>query len=130
MHQAHSPLWLADSRVADIVAGSLRFWDNKRYKLFAYSIMPNHVHAVLSSLASEEGYYSLAKILYTIKRFTATRANLALCRSGTFWQHESYDHVVRDESELLRVVKYVVNNPVKAGLVSQPDQWPWSYWKL
>ena len=44
---------------------------------------------------------------------------------GQFWQHESYDHVVRDEAELLRIRRYVLNNPVRAGLVQQWDEWPW-----
>lgn len=62
--------------------------------------------------------------LHTMKGYTAGRANRLLGRSGQFWLHESYDHVVRDASELERIVKYVVNNPVKAGLVLEWQQWP------
>jgi putative DNA methylase len=46
-----------------------------------------------------------------------------LHRSGPFWQAESYDHWVRDEDELERIVAYIANNPVKAGLVTKPHQW-------
>ena len=45
---------------------------------------------------------------------------------GTFWQHESYDHWIRDVGELERITLYVEANPVKAGLVSDPSEWLFS----
>ncbi len=65
--------------------------------------------------------------MHSIKGFTAGRANQLLGRTGAFWLHESYDHYVRDEAELRRIVAYVVNNPVKAGLVTEWQAWPWTY---
>jgi len=62
-----------------------------------------------------------------LKGYTANKANKILNRTGTFWQHESYDHVVQDEKELERVIAYVLNNPVKAGFVSTWQEWKWSY---
>ena len=50
-----------------------------------------------------------------------------LGRSGAFWQHENYDHVVRDEAELNRIVAYVLDNPVRAGLAQSREEWKWSY---
>jgi putative transposase len=50
-----------------------------------------------------------------------------LRRGGGFWQHENYDHVVRDEAELSRIVAYVLDNPVKAGLAGSRGDWEWSY---
>ena len=47
--------------------------------------------------------------------------------SGAFWQHESYDHVVRDEQELIRIVRYILNNPVKAGLVANWQDYPFLF---
>ena len=44
-----------------------------------------------------------------------------------FWQHESYDHVVRDENELGRIVEYVLNNPVKVGFCENWEDWKYSY---
>jgi hypothetical protein len=50
-----------------------------------------------------------------------------LGRTGkAFWQDESFDHRVQDEVELLRIVRYVENNPVSAGLAAHPGGWPWS----
>ncbi|MCB9009619.1 MAG: transposase, partial [Ardenticatenaceae bacterium] len=88
----------------------------------------NHTHLVFQPLEKEPGvYYALSSILHSLKRYTAVSANKILGRQGQFWQHESYDHIVRDEAELQRIRQYVLNNPVKAGLVDSPDGWPWAY---
>ncbi len=67
--------------------------------------------------------------MHNIKRNSAKLANAALGRSGAFWQHESYDHFARDEAELERIIKYVIYNPVKAGLVDDWTKWKWTYCK-
>lgn len=122
------PFWLRDERIAALVAESLHHLDNRRYTLEAFCIMPNHVHLVFTPLEKDSGtYYLLSSILHSLKRYTAVRANRILERQGDFWQHENYDHVVRDEKEFHRIVTYILNNPVSAGLVSTPDEWRWSY---
>ena len=133
------PLWLKDERVASVVADAIRFRDGKEYDLEAYCIMPNHVHMVFhvgreSSRPTSGGRrtsspYMLVDILRDLKWYTAKEANKILERTGAFWQHESYDHAVRNEQELGRVVAYVLNNPVKAGFVDKPRDWKWSYSK-
>ena len=67
-------------------------------------------------------------IMHSLKSWTANQANGLLGRNGQFWEHESYDHVVRSDEEFHRVVNYVLNNPVKAGLVRDWREWRWS-WK-
>ncbi|HEX8847496.1 MAG TPA: hypothetical protein VF791_22830, partial [Pyrinomonadaceae bacterium] len=63
----------------------------------------------------------------TIKGFTAREANKLLNLTGQpFWQDESYDRWVRDETELKRIIRYIEHNPVSAGLVAKPEDWPWS----
>ncbi len=74
-----------------------------------------------------ESPYRVTKILQDMKKFTAGECNKVLNRSGKFWHHESYDHVVRNSDELKRIVNYVLNNPVKAGLVDYPEQWAYNY---
>jgi len=71
--------------------------------------------------------YIVTDVLQSLKRYTAMQANKILNRTGAFWQHESYDHVVRDGKELERIIHYVINNPVKAGLVTNAEDWKWSY---
>jgi REP element-mobilizing transposase RayT len=122
--------YLSDLRVADLVSESLYYRDNKVYELIAFCIMPNHIHVVFKPLEeSKDKYYSLAKIMHSFKRHTAYEANLLLERNGEFWQHESYDHFARNEAELERIVKYVLYNPVKAGMVDDWTKWKWCYCK-
>jgi putative transposase len=133
--------WLATPSVAASVRGSLHYHNGIKYHLLAYCVMPNHVHALFQpfdqclspeeadvedQILSDEQVDSLsplAEIMHSLKSYTAHQANDLLERSGQFWQHESYDHWVRDEEELERVVNYIAWNPVKAGLVEQPHEW-------
>ncbi len=79
--------------------------------------MPNHVHVVFQPLAG----HGLADILHSWKSFTAKKANRLLGRLGEFWQREYYDHLIRDGEEFQRIVRYVGENPRRAGL----RNWPW-----
>jgi len=71
----------------------------------------------------------MSAIMHSLKRYTARQANLLLGREGGFWQHENHDHVVGDEAERQRIITYVLNNPVKAGLVEHWEEWKWIYCK-
>jgi hypothetical protein len=62
-----------------------------------------------------------------LKGRTARFCNQALDRSGAFWHSESYDHVVHDQREYERALHYISNNPIKAGLVSDGQDWPYTY---
>jgi putative transposase len=122
--------WLRDERVAALVSESLHHRNGHAYDLGAFCIMPNHVHLVCKPLADADGtYQATPAIMHSLKLYTAHQANRALRREGAFWQHENYDHVVRDEAELHRIIAYVLNNPVKAGLVECAEDWEWSYCK-
>lgn len=124
------PTWLMDPRIANIVIDSLRFRDGEHHDLLAFCIMPNHIHVVLTPLPDKEAHYpSLTAIMQSIKGHTARKSNRELGRDGQFWQHESYDHWVRDQTELQSIVQYVVNNPVKARRVDHWQDWPWTYCK-
>jgi putative transposase len=134
--------WLADPRVAAQVRSNLYHLHGRKCYLFAYAIMPNHLHLLaqpLESSASSEvseltndsiGEVAtlcspLSTFMHSLKSYTAHEANRLLARSGEFWQHESYDHWVRDDDELERIVIYIGANPVKPGLVSKPHEWFW-----
>jgi REP element-mobilizing transposase RayT len=66
-------------------------------------------------------------ILRKLKGSTARECNKLLNRTGPFWQHESYDHLVRNNHELNRIIEYILNNPVKASFCSTPQDWNWNY---
>jgi putative transposase len=120
------PHWLSDNRVATSVADSISYRDGKQYELLAYTIMPNHVHMVVTVERSATSFY---RVLQSLKAYTAKEANKILNLHGAFWQHESYDHVVRNEKELGNIIWYVLHNPLKAGLVKDWKEWKWSYCK-
>ena len=139
LHAAPGARHLADPRVAAVVAESLRHLDGRRFVLLAYCVMPNHVHAVFvpnadAPPATPEDVVeapptgALTPIMHSLKSYTAHAVNELLGRTGPFWQRESYDHWVRDDAELRRVVEYVVRNPVTAGLAAEPADWPWTWW--
>jgi putative DNA methylase len=137
--------WLARPPVAATVRGNLYHHRGSKYDLLAYCVMPNHVHVLLRPTvastqagllaATEEaspgdegpdGKGPLAGIMHSLKSYTANEANKLLDRTGQLWQHESYDHWVRDEEELERIVLYIAWNPVKAQLVAKPHEWYFS----
>lgn len=128
LHAGNGPDWLRRPDVATRVADAMHHFDGKRYDLFVFCIMPNHVHWIITPLPkTETEYYALASIMHSIKGYTAVHANKLLGRTGAFWHHESYDHYVRNTAELERIITYVVHNPVKAGLVTDWREWPWTY---
>lgn len=122
--------FLKNEQIANLLTEAIHYRDGKVYDLVAFCIMPNHVHLICNPLEKEkDNFYSLPEILHSLKGHTARHSNLILRRSGSFWQDESYDHIIRDESELERIIKYVLYNPVKAGLVKEQKDWKWIYCK-
>ncbi|MCI0555729.1 MAG: transposase [Anaerolineae bacterium] len=122
--------YLSNPQIAKLVSESLHYRDGKVYDLDGFCILPNHAHLVCTPLEeSKNRYFSLSKIMHSLKRHTARQSNLILNHSGQFWQHENYDHFVRNDAELERIIKYVLNNPVKAGLIDDWTKWKWTYCK-
>lgn len=109
--------YMREPAIANIVAQAILHFRGLRYELLAWCVMPNHVHVVFLPLAE----YTLEAIVHSWKSFSAQAANRLLHRSGTFWQREYFDHLVRTEASLHRIVRYVLDNPRKAGLLN----WPW-----
>lgn len=123
------PVWLGDPAIASLVCGCLHHGDGQLYRLHRYVVMPNHVHVLLQPLALGEDdphMPSLALIMQRMKRFSAQRANAILGRTGPFWQHDHFDHCIRDDQWYRRFVDYIDANPVLAGLADEPAAWPWS----
>ncbi len=133
--------WLKEPEIAITVRQSLYHFNSQRYHLMAYCIMPNHVHVLFAPIVADDydipsdaevigerpdRLSPLSSILHGWKSFTAHEANKILRRSGAFWQRESYDHWVRSDDELERVVEYVAANPVKASLADRPTDFRYS----
>jgi REP-associated tyrosine transposase len=126
------PKWLTDNAVAEILIENLFHHAGQLFRLWAFVVMPNHVHLLIEPLtiskdfgseSNDDDFVAISRITHALKSYTAKRANLVLNRKGTFWQEESFDHWVRDEKEFARIVAYIENNPTKAGLVDSPEKW-------
>jgi len=128
LDQANSgPLWLAKTEIASMVENTLLFKYAALYKLWAYVVMANHVHFLITPKSSMDSDVPVKQILQKIKGFTAYEANKLMARTGKpFWQGESFDHWSRDYDEFMRIVAYIENSPVKAALVERPEDWKYS----
>ena len=120
--QGHGVCWLRDERIAGQVEKALFHFDGTRYRLLAWVVMPNHVHALIETLPG----FPLADIIHSWKSYTAKQANKTLERAGTFWMPDYFDRYIRDEQHLVAVTNYIEQNPVKAGLVQAAGDWQWS----
>jgi len=114
--------WLRQDEIAKLVEDALLHFDGTRYLLLAWYVMPNHVHALIETRAG----FSLDSVLQAWKSFTAHAANARLGRSGEFWQREYLDRYIRNAEHYERVVAYIEENPVKAGLAATRAEWLWS----
>ena len=113
---------LRDPRIAEVVENALLYFDEERYRLLCWCIMPNHVHSVIEVFAD----HPLDEILHSWKSFTSKRANQVLRRTGTFWQREYHDRFIRDDDHFANTYRYIEENPVKARLVAKAEDWRWS----
>jgi len=134
---------LRDPAIAKVTEKSLLHFQNERYELLAWCVMPNHVHVLVHVWQTP-----LWKILAAWKKFSASRALVILRQErrspdrldGTpnsngpirrsafqsFWQREYWDTFMRDEHQERKAVRYIEGNPVKAKLCRAPVEWPFS----
>lgn len=126
---------LDDERCAAFVANAFRFFANQRYRLLAYVVMPSHHHWLFHPIdeyfenqptSPRQNRTPREQISHSIQSYTSNQCNRILGTSGAFWLDETYDHFARDEEEMLRIIHYIEQNPVKAGLVDRPQDWRWS----
>ncbi len=137
----HGCCALRDPRAANCVVDTWRCFAGKRYDLIAWVVMPNHVHVLVRVY---EGT-ALGRIVQSWKSYTGRRIALLMleekCRAGvqrsqgdragarrsqTVWMREYWDRFIRNERHFSAAMYYIHQNPVKAGLVSHAEDWPWS----
>ena len=128
----HGSCVLRDPTMAAMVEGALLHFDGRRYRLIAWVVMPNHVHVLFEPTNG----WAMGRILASWKKFTAVRitnyrkagnSNILLgAQVGPVWHREFLDRYMRDAQHLKDVVKYIHENPVKAGLAAKAEDWQWS----
>jgi REP element-mobilizing transposase RayT len=117
LDQGHGSCYLKEPRIAKLVQDAILFFDKEKYLLSAWVVMPNHVHLVTTPLPGKP----LARIIQSLKSFTANEANKLLERTGTFWMADYFDRYIRNQRHLAAAIAYVENNPVEAGLCKRPE---------
>ena len=113
---------LGDLRIAALVQAALLAFERQRYGLWAWCVMPNHVHVLLRAKSG----HPLNSIVHSWKSYTAKEASRLLDRTGRFWAREYFDRIVRNDNDLRRTVAYIEANPVKVGLCKSTEEWPFS----
>ncbi len=108
-----------------VLVAALQFRHEERYLLHDWVIMPDHVHLLIWPMATDDGFFSLSRITGPMKGWMAHQINRRIGRRGVLWQDESFDHVVLNRSEFRKIAFYIWMNPVEAGLVDRPRDWPW-----
>ena len=118
----------------DVVLESVLRWKDRRYELYAACVMPDHLHLLIEPMVERENdsgnpvFFSLSKILHSIKSFTANRINTVESASGVVWETESFDRVIRSESDLQEKFQYITRNPWDAGVVKPGADYSWVWW--
>ncbi len=107
LDESHGACLLRQSRLAEIVGNALQFHEGKLSKQHAWVVMPNHVHALFSTI----GDGTLSKLLHSWKSFTSNEINQAVCASGSFWQKDYFDRLVRSTEHFWRCARYIRKNP-------------------
>jgi REP element-mobilizing transposase RayT len=106
-------------KVAKMVVDAIR--ELQTYRLHASVVMPNHVHLLITPLAP------VSELMQSLKRFTAREGNRILGLTGQpFWQDESFDRLMRNDTESKRIIHYIERNPVTVGLAVTPEDFPLS----
>lgn len=116
---------LSRDDIAPIIIGALHHFANRRYYLFEHTVMPDHVHVLLRPIRRDGRCEPLWQITHSIKSWTANQINRVLGRRGALWLDETYDHSIRNERDRTEKANYILTNPIRSGLVTRLEDWPW-----
>ena len=115
---------LTTTDIPEIIFDCFNWLDtNKRIKWICIMIMPDHIH-VIFQLGNKQ---TLSQLMQTFKRFTAKKINEHLEQNGSIWQVNYYDHKIRHDESLNKLIRYCYENPVRKNLVSKPEDYP--HWR-
>ena len=114
--------WVLPENAREIVLAEVVRQHHQTAFVLTAVVMPDHVHVVMQPLG-----IALSEILRLIKGRSARAINVMLKRAGRVWQQESHDYQIRSDESLMKKCEYVEANPVRKGLCSTPDEWPWLF---
>jgi REP element-mobilizing transposase RayT len=118
---ARLPLF-RDATLATVVLQNLEFYRERLdFSLNAFVVMPDHLHLLL---IPRETW--LSDIMRSLKSFSAKQIIDAVGTQGPIWQSRFHDRAIRSEDQFLAAIEYIHQNPVRAGLSSSAEQYPYS----
>jgi len=117
--------WTLPPAARTIVVDTCVAGNGSKFELYGLVVMPDHVHLALVPICRPHGPIPIAEIMQAIKGASAHGINKLLHRRGKVWQEESFDRALRKEEQLNEKLCYMLENPVRAGLVSNPLDYPW-----
>ena len=115
---------LCNRLVGQMIMENLNWLRGRGWDIYAFVLMSTHLHMLMRSGNGRSA--ELINDLDKFKCYTGRKANELLGRTGRFWARDSFDHWVRSAVSFDGFVRYIVNNPVKAGLVNQWQNWRWT----
>ena len=123
--------WILPESVRGLVLESCLHDNGTKFDLRVAVVMPDHVHLIFTPLVNMQAMevYSLAQIMDAIKGASAHKINKMLSRKGAVWQAESFDHVLRSSESIDAKVQYLLENPVRSGLVTEWARYSWLWQK-
>ena len=107
---------------AELVVEALLYFHGVRCLTYALVVMPNHVHWLMRPIYG----WPLSDIIKGVKGSTANQINKIMGRKGRIWMPDYFDRYIRDSEHFEKAVRYIENNPVKAGLCVSPEDWQYS----
>jgi len=113
----HGACELAKPEIKAVVENAIKHFDGDRYKVDKYVVAANHVHVLLEPLGKNQ----LSDILHSWKSYTGNEINKRIGKTGTFWQKEYFDHLVRSESSLEKFREYIRAHDKVAPASSRND---------
>src|SRR5438874_8681043 len=125
---------ILSARARDVVLESIRRWDGRRYELFGACVMPNHVHLLIEPMVERQNesgnsiFFSLSILLNRIKSFTANRINKIEKVNEPVWESESFDRMIRSESDLQEKFEYITRNPWDVGIATPKEDYRWVWY--
>lgn len=120
LNARHGSCALAREAVAQMTIQELGNLEEQGHEILRWTIMPNHINFLIRV---RDGI-SLASVIRFFKARTGREANKIIGQAGRFWFPEFFDRYIRDREHLDRVIRYIDQNPVKAGLVKVATDWP------
>ena len=91
------------------------------YRIPVYCFMPDHLHLLLQGVSADA---DARRFMASFKQISGHR--MRRLDATIQWQRGYYDHVLRSEEEMQDHVRYILNNPVRAGLTDRPREYPYT----